>query len=167
MSDASMWLKLLGAGLGFVGISAVLVKLALFLHSKEAESKLARVMAVLVDASKAAALQVETTLKPQLVAALSDGVLTDTERAQLKAAAMSLVTSQLPGAVIEAAKGFYGALFPSVLSATVEGAVASMRASGIAAQVAPSGISPGEAAKVLDPKPTPDLRKGNLPFKSP
>lgn len=136
-------------GLVVLGITAALGFLAKYLHEKGSTSKVARVGAVLSDAARAAVLDVETNLKPKLDSALADGVLTDDEKKMLKDAAVKLVVDKLPGGLLSVAKGIYGALFDTVVSSAVEGALAELKAVQALTEHA------GTAQKVEGPSDTP------------
>lgn len=114
------------AGLGF---------LAHFLRAKAAESRAAKVGLVVTEAARAAVLELDRTLKPQLKAALADGVLTDAEKAQLKASAVELLKTKLPAGLLGTASGVFGAFTDTYLAGKVEQAVAEKNA--IAAQAVP------------------------------
>lgn len=152
----SLLLKILSAAIALLSplLLALIGKGVQYLHSKEKESKLLFVTANLAELAKAAVLEVETTLKPKLVAALADGILTDAEKAELKKAAMDLLKQRAPATVLAAAQGIFGPLLEQMLSSKVEGAVAQMKAQGIAAQVAPTLKS--------DPDATPPARPSSL-----
>ena len=152
---ATHWLMLLGALIAVVPLGALAPKGIELLNAKAKGARFEYVVNLLAEAARVAVLEVETTLKPKLVAALQDGVLTDTEKAALKAAAMQLLLSRLPVGVVAMAKGVFGPALEAVLAKNVEAAVLTMKATGIAEQVRP--------AAVPDAKPTPSLRAPFLP----
>lgn len=108
--------------------TAGLVALAAYLRSKSTESKAAKVGFVVTEAAHAAVLELDATLKPQLQAALADGVLTDAEKAQLKAAAVELLKTKLPAGLLGLAGGVFGAFTDTYLAGKIEQAVASKNA---------------------------------------
>lgn len=63
------------------------------------------------------------TLKPQLQAALADGVLTDLEKKQLKDAALLVLKTKLPAATLASAQGLFGPMLDTWLGGLVERAV--------------------------------------------
>lgn len=97
--------------------------LTAFLRAKSQESKAAGVSLLLTEAARTATLEIDRSLKPQLQAALADGVLTDTEKAQLKAAALDLLKTKLPAAALASAKGVFGDFLDTFLAGKVEQAV--------------------------------------------
>lgn len=121
------------AGLGF---------LARYLATKSAESRAAKVGLVVTEASRAAVLELDRTLKPQLQAALADGVLTDAEKAQLKAAAVELLKTKLPAGLLSMAGGIFGAFTDTYLAGKVEEAVLAKNAVAAAAGAKPVPPAP-------------------------
>ena len=107
---------------------AGIAMLTAFLRAKAQESKVAGAGLLLSEATRAAVLEIDTTLKPQLQAALADGVLTDAEKAKLKAAALELVKQRLPAAALASAKGVFGGFLDTYLSGKVEQAVLEKKA---------------------------------------
>ena len=151
MEESSLWLKVLAVVLGLVPFAAALGYLIVFLNSKSKESKLAFVLAQLTEAAKAIVVEVEVTLKPKLIAALEDGVLTDKEKTELKSLAMKLFWEKVPSTTMKAASSIFGPMLESLLSSKVEGAVALMKQSGVADQLVP-----------VPPKPTTPDRPSNV-----
>lgn len=133
---ADLLMAALIAGLGF---------LARYLATKSAESRAAKVGLVVTEASRAAVLELDRTLKPQLQAALADGVLTDAEKKQLKDAAVDLLKTKLPAGLLGMAGGIFGAFTDTYLAGKVEQAVVEKNAALAAgakmlADVAVAGI---------------------------
>lgn len=148
----SLWLQILAVVLGLIPFAGAMGFLVSFLKSKSKESKLTLILSHISEVAKAAVLRVEMTLKPKLVAALQDGVLTDKEKAELKSEAMKLVWESLPSDVLSLARAFFGQSLESVVSTKVEGALALMKQSGVASQVTPAEKFSTAAA------PTPPIR---------
>ena len=94
----------------------------------------ARIGSKLMGAAESAVAEINATLRPQLEAALADGVLTDKEKAELKAAAMALLTQKLPKELLAAAGGIFGDFLPTYLSGLLERALLTQKAT--AAQAA-------------------------------
>lgn len=108
---------------------AALGMLTHYLRAKAAESGAARAGLVATEAARAAVLQLDKTLKPQLAAATADGVLTDEEKAKLKAEAMRLMREQLAPDALKAVVGAFGAAFAETyLAGKIEQAVAEKNA---------------------------------------
>ncbi len=116
---------------------AALTKLTTYLHAKEKESMGARVASVLVGAAHSVVAELDVTLKPQLQAALADGVLTDTEKARLKVAALEALKTQLPPALLGQASTIFGPLLDQYLGGLVERAVTDRQATEAIGAVRP------------------------------
>lgn len=111
--------------------------LAAFLRAKAAESKVAKVSLVVTEAARAAVLELDATIKPKLKAYLADGVLSDAEKAELKAMAMDLLKTKLPGGLLTTAGSVFGAFTETYLAGKVEQAVAEKNSVQAAAAVPP------------------------------
>ena len=98
-------------------------QLGAFLKSKSSESKVFGVLSVVTEAANSVVAELNATLKPQLQAALSDGVLTDAEKKQLKEAALSVLKTKLPAATLASAQGLFGPMLDTWLGGLVERAV--------------------------------------------
>ena len=98
-------------------------QLAAFLKAKTGESKVFSVLSVVTDAAASVVAELNVTLKPQLQAALADGVLTDDEKRQLKKAALDILKHKLPAATLASAQGMFGPLLDTWLGGLVERAV--------------------------------------------
>ena len=125
------------------GLAALaLKKLNDYLSAKSTESKAAFVGAKLASAASTVVADLNVTLRPQLEAALADGVLTDAEKTKLKETALNTLKAKLPAELMGAAQGIFGAFLDTHLSGLVEQAVASQkvvaRAAEDAAAVPPS-----------------------------
>jgi hypothetical protein len=116
-------LPLIGAA-----VVGALGKLVLYLHAREAESRVARIAAVFAEGARSIVAELDATLRPQLAEALADGVLTAAEKAKLKEAALLALRSKLPPALLEQARGVFGPLLDSWLGGLVERAVTDRRA---------------------------------------
>jgi len=119
----------------FTALLAGLAFLANFLRARSAESKAARVGLVITESARAAVLELDAVMKPKLKAYLADGVLSDEEKADLKATAVGLLKSKLPGNLLAAAGGIFGAFTDTYLAGKIEQAVAeknAMQAQGAA-----------------------------------
>jgi hypothetical protein len=112
----------------FTALLAGLAFLANFLRQKSAESKAARVGLVITESARAAVLELDAVMKPKLKAYLADGVLSDEEKADLKKTAVELLKSKLPGNLLTAAGGIFGAFTDTYLAGKVEQAVAEKNA---------------------------------------
>lgn len=98
-------------------------QLAAFLRAKSSESKVFGVLSVVTEAANSVVAELNVTLKPQLQAALADGVLTQAEKDQLKAAALAVLKTKLPSATLGAAQGMFGPMLDTWLGGLVERAV--------------------------------------------
>ncbi len=116
-----MDLLMAAASVGFIALAA-------YLRSKSAESKAAKVGLLVSEAANAAVHELDATLRPQLEAALADGVLTDEEKAKLKAAAIELLKTKLPAGLLGLAGTVFGAFTDTYLSGKIEQAVAAKNA---------------------------------------
>jgi hypothetical protein len=100
-----------------------LQQLAVFLRAKGSESKVLGVLSVVTEAAHSVVAELNVTLKPQLQAALADGVLTDAEKKQLKEAALTVLKTKLPAATLASAQGLFGPMLDTWLGGLVERAV--------------------------------------------
>lgn len=100
-----------------------LSQLAAFLKAKSAESKVLGVLSVVTEAANSVVAELNATLKPQLQAALADGVLTQAEKDQLKKAALDVLKTKLPSATLASAQGLFGPMLDTWLGGLVERAV--------------------------------------------
>ena len=100
-----------------------LQQLAAFLKAKGSESKVLGVLSVVTEAAHSVVAELNATLKPQLQAALADGVLTDDEKRQLKKAALDILKHKLPAATLASAQGMFGPMLDTWLGGLVERAV--------------------------------------------
>ena len=98
-------------------------QLAAFLKAKASESKVFGVLSVVTEAANSVVAELNVTLKPQLQAALADGVLTQVEKDALKASALSVLKTKLPAATLGAAQGMFGPMLDTWLGGLVERAV--------------------------------------------
>lgn len=98
-------------------------QLAAFLRAKASESKVFGVLSVVTEAANSVVAELNVTLKPQLQAALADGVLTDAEKKQLKEAALLVLKTKLPAATLQSAQGLFGPMLDTWLGGLVERAV--------------------------------------------
>lgn len=94
-----------------------------FFKAKAGESKIFSVLSVVTDAAASVVAELNVTLKPQLQAALADGVLTQVEKDQLKAAALTVLKTKLPAATLASAQGMFGPMLDTWLGGLVERAV--------------------------------------------
>lgn len=116
-------------------------QLAAFLRAKAGESKAAGVALVFTEAAHSVVAELEVTLKPQLQAALSDGVLTQAEQAALKKAALDALKTRLPATALQSASAVFGPMLDTWLGGLIERAVT--------AQKPPPVTTLEEAAAVL------------------
>jgi len=138
----SVWLKVSSALSDFVAtaILAALGFLIAFLRSRSSESKAANIGLVITEAARAAVLELDASLKPTLKAYLADGILSDEEKADLKARAMLILTTKLPPGILKTAGEVFGAAFVTTyLSGKIEQAVAEKNAM----QAAGEKLAPG------------------------
>jgi hypothetical protein len=103
----------------------------------------ARIGSKLMGAAESAVAEINATLRPQLEAALADGVLTDVEKAALKKAAMDLLMTKLPKELLAAAGGIFGDFLPTYLSGLLERSLLNQKAT--------AAIAAGPAAPVPQP----------------
>ena len=110
-----------------------LTALANYLREKAKESKALGVVAVLTEAVRSMVAQLNATLRPQLEAALADGVLTDAEKTKLKETAIETVKKSLPAATLNTAKSIFGDFLDPFLGGLVERAVLDQKAAAAVA----------------------------------
>lgn len=104
-----------------------LQQLAVFLKSKSSESKVLGVLSVVTEAAHSVVAELNVTLKPQLQAALADGVLTDLEKKQLKEAALTVLKTKLPAATLASAQGLFGPMLDTWLGGLIERSVSAQK----------------------------------------
>ncbi len=122
----TLFLQYILPGLVTVGgplILWALTALSGFLKAKAGESKVFGVLSVVTEAANSVVAELNVTLKPQLQAALADGVLTDAEKKQLKDSALLVLKTKLPAATLGAAQGMFGPMLDTWLGGLVERAV--------------------------------------------
>lgn len=98
----------------------LLTKLVQWLAAKEKESKLAMVGGFFAELAKSAVAEVEATLRPQVQKALADGHVSPEEAAQLKAAAMEILKTKAPPALLQQAQATFGGALDAWLGGLVE-----------------------------------------------
>lgn len=108
-----------------IGLS---IKLGLYFHARQAESKLARVGAFFADLVHSIVAEVDVTLKPKLLEASADGVITPEEANQLKTLALELVKGKLPAWAANGAAGIFGGQLDTYLKGLIERAVTARKA---------------------------------------
>lgn len=109
-------------------LTAALARLVAYLGAKATESRGALVAAKLAGAAQSVVAELNATLRPQLEAALADGVLTVAEKQQLKAAALEQLKTRLPKDLLAAASGIFGGFLDTYLGGLVERAVNEQKA---------------------------------------
>ena len=136
----SVFLQLAGslADLLMTGALALIGMLIAFLRTKAKESKSANVGLVITEAARAAVLELDAVIKPKLKIFLSDGILSEAEKAELKALAMALLKTKLPAGVLSTAASVFGAAFlDTYLGGKIEQAVSEKNAMQAAGESAP------------------------------
>ncbi len=118
-------------------VTWALAKLVTFLDAKAKESKAALVAAKLTGAAQSVVADLNATLRPQLEAALADGVLTDVEKKQLKEAALTTLKTKLPPTLMASASSIFGGFLDTYLSGAVERAVLDQKATAAVGRVGP------------------------------
>lgn len=151
------WIRLaIDHGLeAFVALLGVTILPALrgWLSAKAAESSAARVGLVLTESAQSAVAVVDRELKPKLKAALADGVLTDTEKAELQQEALRILRANVAPQLLEQAKAHFGPLLEGYLKGLIERAVTHRRAeeAGAAATKAAATVTTAtDAANVFE-----------------
>lgn len=110
------------------GLLAWLLGLAVsYLKTKTETSKLAHVGLFLTEAARNVVAEVEATLVPMAKEAMADGKLTPEEGAKIKAAALELLKTKLPPALLLQAKGAFGPLLDTILGGLLERANAEQK----------------------------------------
>lgn len=99
-----------------------------FLRAKASESSAARVTLVVAEAANSAVAVVDRELKPKVLAAMADGVLTDTEKAQLREEALRILKTNVAPEVWTLARAQFGPLLEGYLKGLIERAVTERRA---------------------------------------
>jgi hypothetical protein len=139
-SKPSVFLQLAGslADLVMTGLLALIGMLIAYLRSKSATDKAAHIGLVITEAARAAVLELDATIKPKLKEYLSDGVLSDVEKADLKARALEILKTKLPAGVLSTAATVFGAAFlDTYLGGKIEQAVSEKNAVQAAGEPAP------------------------------
>lgn len=140
-------LPLLLTALGGVAVWA-LAQLTLWLREKATTSKVARIGGVVADLAASIVAELNATLRPQLEAALKDGVLTDVEKTQLKTTALNILKTKLPAGTQALATSVFGAAVDTWLSGHVERAVVAANAASLPLTVP---LIPAPTAAALSP----------------
>ena len=104
-----------------------------YLKEKGKESKTLNIVAVLTESVRSMVAHLNATLRPQLEAALADGVLTDAEKTKLKETAIETVKKSLPAATLNTAKSIFGDFLDPFLAGLVERAVLDQKAAAAVA----------------------------------
>ena len=112
--------------LGVLTLTVMPALLAL-LRAKASESSASRVALVFAEAAASAVAQVDRELKPKLLAALADGVLTDDEKTALKEEAMKILRGTIAPELWEQAKKHFGPLLEQWIAGLIERAVTERR----------------------------------------
>lgn len=116
---------------------ALLGKLVAYLHAREKESVGLRLASVLTGSAHSVVAELNATLRPQLEAALADGILTDVEKAQLKQAALNLLKQKLPAATMALVSKTFGELTDTYLAGLIERAVTREKADAAIGAIRP------------------------------
>lgn len=116
----------------------VLKHLHEYLIVKGNESKAALLSSKMVGAVASVVAELNATLRPQLEAALADGVLTDTEKKALKDAALELLKTKLPGEMMAALTATFGSLTDAYLGGLIEREVLNQKATAAIGASRPS-----------------------------
>lgn len=95
-------------------------------HTKSA--KLGDAITSVEELAHSTIAEVDATLRPELEAAMADGVLTDEEKAKLKDSALTLLKKQLPAATEKILKSAFGSSIETWLAGWVERALSAKRA---------------------------------------
>lgn len=114
-----------------LGVAWLLTAAGQWLLAKNKDSKFNLVVARVTHFAAAIVQDVENTLRPQIGAALADGVLSPEEAKQLKDAAMSRLKTMLGTQGVGELTGVLGVFAPSVdayLSGVIEKTVTNMKA---------------------------------------
>jgi hypothetical protein len=136
----SVFLQLAGslADLVMTGLLALIGMLIAYLRSKSATDKASHIGLVITEAARAAVLELDATIKPKLKEYLADGVLSDFEKADLKARALEILKTKLPAGVLSTAATVFGAAFlDTYLGGKIEQAVSEKNAVQAAGEPAP------------------------------
>lgn len=118
-------------------VTWALARLVAFLNAKAAESKAALVGAKLTGAAQSVVAELNASLRPRLEAALADGVLTDVEKKALKDAALNILKTKLPPALMSSASGIFGNFLETYMGGLVERAVLDQKATAAVAASRP------------------------------
>lgn len=121
----SVVLKILGGLLTILTplLIALVGKAVLWMHSQETTSKLARAGSIVGDLTLGFMRAAEATLRPELQAALADGVLDQKERDSLRTHLVSMLKQQAPDSVMKILQGAFGAGLDTQLASVAEAAI--------------------------------------------
>lgn len=119
-------------------LTAVFPAVLAFLKARQAESATARMALVVTEAAASAVAVVDRDMKPKVMAALADGVLTDKEKAELRDEALRILRVNVAPEVWNQAKASFGPLLEGWLKGLIERAVTERRTqtAGAAGQAA-------------------------------
>lgn len=145
----SVVLKILGGMLTILAplLIALVAKAVTWLHSQEKTNKVAYAGSIVGDLTLGFMRAAEAQLRPELQAALADGVLDQKERDALRARIIELVKQQAPNAVMKTLQAAFGAALDTQLGSVAEAAIDHM------VETAPVAIAAGPgAAAVTSPR---------------
>lgn len=140
----SLVLKILGTALGILTplLIALVGKAVVWLHANEKNSKLAYAGSIVGDLMLAFMREAEAKLRPELQAALADGILDQKERDALRSRLVELLKQQAPNAVMKTLQAAFGAGLDTQLASVAESAIDHM----VEAQPIALAAGPGAAA---------------------
>lgn len=114
-------------------LAAGMAYLVSYLRTLSQSSKMAHVGLVFAESANSVVAELNATLKPKLLKALEDGVLTDKEKEELRNTAIESLKNRLPASLVGSAKDIFGPMFDSWVGGMVERAVVSAKASDASA----------------------------------
>lgn len=124
----------------FALVAWLLVKLRAWLHEKEQTSLAARYASQVADYASSVVAELNATLRPQLVAALADGKLTDVEKAALKQAGLAALAKGLPLPITAWIASTFGEGAPTWLGGHLERAVLAQKPSLVLVPGLPTSV---------------------------
>lgn len=121
----SVVLKILGTVLGILAplLIALVGKAVMWLHTQEKTSKVALAGSIVGDLMLAFMRDAESKLRPELQAALADGVLDQKERDSLRNTLVTLLKAAAPNAVMKTLQAAFGAGLDTQLASVAESAI--------------------------------------------
>lgn len=129
-------------------LTALAAKGAQYVHEKAKDSKLWGALDLVTATASTTVSELDASIKLKLPGYLEDGVLSDSEKADLKATALSVLKSKLPSSVLGILQLGLGNALDTVLGGKIEQAVLAQKTKVLA-------MDQAKAALTATPAPVP------------